>query len=236
MWSARHRQWLVPYARQQRRDATRGGCNQYDQVNLLKSFGLEADFSNGYDQARLASLLKDGRGVLIAVNAGKLWGDPDDIQGGVLNHVVTVTGVACDADSGNVLGFYIADSGRGQAADASRYLSAEDMRNMADAYGANMVYTRDPIKVRNENTDATGNALDNILTGNRGNNTLTGGAGDDLLIGGAGNDTYVFARGDGRDRSTTTMPRAATRMCCSSRTSSRPTSGSARSARTCRST
>jgi Ca2+-binding RTX toxin-like protein len=181
-------------------DATRGGCNQYDQVNLLKSFGLEADFSNGYDQARLASLLKDGRGVLIAVNAGKLWGDPDDIQGGVLNHVVTVTGVACDADSGNVLGFYIADSGRGQAADASRYLSAEDMRNMADAYGANMVYTRDPIKVRNENTDATGNALDNILTGNRGNNTLTGGAGDDLLIGGAGNDTYVFARGDGRDQ------------------------------------
>ena len=181
-------------------DATRGGCNQYDQVNLLKSFGLQADFSNSYDQARLASLLKDGRGVLIAVNAGKLWGDPDYIQGGVLNHVVTVTGVACDADSGNVLGFYIADSGRGQAADANRYLSADDMRNVADAYGANMVYTREPIKVRNEDIDATGNALDNVLTGNRGNNILTGGGGDDILIGGAGNDTYVFARGDGRDQ------------------------------------
>lgn len=181
-------------------DATRGGCNQYDQVNLLKSFGLQADFSNSYDQARLASLLKDGRGVLIAVNAGKLWGDPDYIQGGALNHVVTVTGVACDADSGNVLGFYIADSGRGQAADANRYLSVDEMRNVADAYGANMVYTRDPIKIRNENIDATGNALDNVLTGNRGNNILTGGGGDDILIGGAGNDTYVFARGDGRDQ------------------------------------
>lgn len=181
-------------------DASRGGCNQYDQVNLLKSFGLQADYSNGYDQARLASLLKDGRGVLIAVNAGKLWGDPDYIQGGVLNHVVTVTGVACDADSGNVLGFYIADSGRGQASDANRYLSADDMRNVADAYGANMVYTLDPIKVRNENIDATGNALDNVITGNRGSNILTGGRGDDILIGGAGNDTYVFARGDGRDQ------------------------------------
>lgn len=181
-------------------DAARGGCNQYDQVNLLKSFGLPAEVSDGYDQARLASLLKDGRGVLIAVNAGKLWGDPDYVQGGVLNHVVTVTGVACDAGSGDVLGFYIADSGRGQLADANRYLSAEDMRKVADAYGANMVYTRDPIKVRNENTDATGNALDNVLTGNRGNNILTGGRGDDILIGGAGNDTYVFARGDGRDQ------------------------------------
>ncbi|WP_299533923.1 calcium-binding protein [uncultured Herbaspirillum sp.] len=181
-------------------DASRGGCNQYDQVNLLKSFGLQADFSYGYDQARLASLLKDGRGVLIAVNAGKLWGDPDYIEGGALNHVVTVTGVACDASNGDVLGFYIADSGRGQASDANRYLSADELRKMADAYGANMVYTHDPIKVRNENIDATGNALDNVITGNRGSNILTGGRGDDILIGGAGNDTYVFARGDGRDQ------------------------------------
>jgi Ca2+-binding RTX toxin-like protein len=181
-------------------DASRGGCNQYDQMNLLKSFGLPSDCSYGYDQAKLAGLLKDGRGVLIAVNAGKLWDDPDYVQGGVLNHVVTVTGVACDASSGDVLGFYIADSGRGQAADANRYLSTDDMRKVADAYGANMVYTLDPIKIRNENIDATGNALDNVLTGNRGNNILTGGRGDDTLIGGAGNDTYVFTRGDGRDQ------------------------------------
>ncbi len=63
-----------------------------------------------------------------------------------------------------------------------------------------MVYTLDPIKIRNENIDATGNALDNVLTGNRGNNILTGGRGDDTLVGGAGNDTYVFTRGDGRDQ------------------------------------
>jgi Ca2+-binding RTX toxin-like protein len=39
--------------------------------------------------------------------------------------------------------------------------------------------------------NATGNALDNILTGNAGNNVLNGGAGNDAMAGGAGNDTYV---------------------------------------------
>ncbi|MFD2452638.1 beta strand repeat-containing protein [Ideonella paludis] len=39
--------------------------------------------------------------------------------------------------------------------------------------------------------NATGNALDNVLTGNRGANTLDGGTGADSLVGGAGDDTYV---------------------------------------------
>ncbi|GAB5606502.1 beta strand repeat-containing protein [Sideroxyarcus sp. TK5] len=39
--------------------------------------------------------------------------------------------------------------------------------------------------------NASGNALDNILTGNSGNNVLDGGAGADTMAGGAGNDTYV---------------------------------------------
>jgi VCBS repeat-containing protein len=56
--------------------------------------------------------------------------------------------------------------------------------------------------------NASGNALDNILTGNSGANLLDGGAGADTLIGGAGNDTlmggagndrYVFNPGDGVD-------------------------------------
>ena len=44
--------------------------------------------------------------------------------------------------------------------------------------------------------NATGNALDNILTGNSANNTLTGGAGNDTLDGGAGNDTMVGGAGN----------------------------------------
>ena len=44
--------------------------------------------------------------------------------------------------------------------------------------------------------DATGNALDNVLTGNIANNVLDGGAGADQLIGGDGDDTYVVGAGD----------------------------------------
>lgn len=39
--------------------------------------------------------------------------------------------------------------------------------------------------------NATGNALDNVLTGNASDNTLDGGLGADVLNGGAGNDLYI---------------------------------------------
>ena len=39
--------------------------------------------------------------------------------------------------------------------------------------------------------NATGNALNNVLTGNSGNNVLNGGTGNDTMTGGLGNDTYV---------------------------------------------
>ena len=44
--------------------------------------------------------------------------------------------------------------------------------------------------------NATGNALDNVLTGNSANNTLTGGAGSDRLDGGTGNDTMLGGTGN----------------------------------------
>jgi Ca2+-binding RTX toxin-like protein len=43
----------------------------------------------------------------------------------------------------------------------------------------------------NRSVNATGNAMDNIITGNNGANILDGGIGADTLIGGLGNDTYV---------------------------------------------
>ncbi|HEY9023833.1 MAG TPA: calcium-binding protein, partial [Burkholderiaceae bacterium] len=41
------------------------------------------------------------------------------------------------------------------------------------------------------NADATGNALDNVITGNSGANVIDGGAGADTLAGGAGDDSYI---------------------------------------------
>ena len=45
--------------------------------------------------------------------------------------------------------------------------------------------------IGNNDINATGNTLNNIITGNAGNNTLDGGTGIDTLIGGAGDDTYL---------------------------------------------
>ena len=47
--------------------------------------------------------------------------------------------------------------------------------------------------------DATGNALDNVITGNAGDNVLNGDVGNDTLIGGDGNDVFVYMNGQGSD-------------------------------------
>ncbi len=44
--------------------------------------------------------------------------------------------------------------------------------------------------------DASGNALDNVLTGNSANNTLSGGGGNDYLYGGGGIDVLIGGAGD----------------------------------------
>jgi len=47
-----------------------------------------------------------------------------------------------------------------------------------------------------DNTNATGNSLNNILTGNSGNNILDGKEGNDTLIGGAGDDIYTVTEAE----------------------------------------
>lgn len=170
-------------------DYERGGSNYLGQRALLDSYGIRNGLMQGYNEQGIANLIKGGRGVIIAVNAGKLWGEDAYLDGGAVNHVVTVTGVACDAATGAINGFYIADSGRGLVSDMTRYLSLEEFRRDANVANAYSIYTIDPIKLRNENIDGTGNELANIITGNRGDNILTGGRGNDTIIGQAGNDS-----------------------------------------------
>ena len=55
------------------------------------------------------------------------------------------------------------------------------------------------------NTNATGNALNNLLQGNTGNNTLNGGTGTDQLLGGDGNDLYFVDDLSDRVFETTTL-------------------------------
>ena len=195
----------------------RGGSNYVQQQAILNSYGIRNDLIVGYNEAGTANLLRSGRGVLQAVNAGALWDDPAYNDNGAINHMVTLTGVAYSETSGELLGFYIADSGREKVSDMTRFVGLEQFRRAANVAGGYAIYTLEPLKLWDEDINATGNAQDNLLVGNRGDNLLSGGAGNDTLegqggndvldgglgadtlSGGAGGDTYMFGRGYGHD-------------------------------------
>jgi len=113
-----------------------GGVNDEQMVEILRDYGIEADAydADQYDLEFVAQAIESGRGVIAGVDAGTLWNDPaytDTICGHrAANHAITLTGVARDAETGNVAGFYICDSGAG---DACRYISAEEFHEMCGA-------------------------------------------------------------------------------------------------------
>ncbi|ACB67603.1 Hemolysin-type calcium-binding region [Burkholderia ambifaria MC40-6] len=180
-------------------DYQRGGSNYVQQQALLKSYGITNNLLAGYDEHAVANLVRSGRGVILALNAGRLWGDGAYLDSGGVNHVVTVTGAVYGEADGVLKGFYIADSGRQRVSDMTRYVSLQEFRSAANVPNSYAIYTAEALKLWNEDIDGTGNALDNTIIGNRGNNVLDGGAGNDILVGGLGNDTYRFGRGAGRD-------------------------------------
>ncbi len=178
----------------------RGGSNYMDQQALLNSYGIRNDLIVGYNEQGVANLIRSGRGVIIAVNAGLLWNDPGYVDGGGVNHAVTVTGAVYGEADGELLGFYIADSGRHKVSDMTRFVDIETFRAAAQVPNSYAIYTKEAIKLWDESIDGTGNALANTLVGNRadnlliglgGNDTLDGGAGADTLVGGLGDDTHV---------------------------------------------
>ncbi|WP_321959488.1 calcium-binding protein [Burkholderia cenocepacia] len=180
-------------------DYQRGGSNYIQQQALLRSYGIANNLLAGYDEQAVANLIRSGRGVLLALNSGRLWGDSAYLDGGGVNHVVTVTGAVFGETDGELKGFYIADSGRQRVSDMTRYVSLQELRSAANVTNAYAIYTAEALKLWNEDINGTGNALDNTIIGNRGSNVLDGGAGNDILVGGLGNDTYLFGRGAGRD-------------------------------------
>lgn len=55
-------------------DDQRGSSTYLQQQALLDSYGIRNGVVMGYNEQAVANLIKGGRGVMIAVNAGKLWG------------------------------------------------------------------------------------------------------------------------------------------------------------------
>jgi hypothetical protein len=99
-----------------------GGTTPSDRQAVLANFGINSELRDGSIE-NIASAISEGRGVIAAFDAGKLWGDPDYYGGG---HAVTVTSVKTNSH-GKILGFFVCDSGTG-GNDSAKYYSAKDIR------------------------------------------------------------------------------------------------------------
>jgi hypothetical protein len=115
-----------------------GGTSPQDQVTILSVGGVSAHVEVGNTASTLARQVKDGQGVIIAVNAGVLWNDPSSYQAGQANHAVVVTGVARGLVSGEIDGFYINDSGDGQSGE---FVAITTMQQAWQAVGGVVVVT-----------------------------------------------------------------------------------------------
>lgn len=97
-----------------------GGTTSKDRRNILAHFGLES-WTIAPSVEAIALFVSQGRGVIITVDPGELWQEPEYLNS---FHAVTVTSVKEDLD-GKLLGFYICDSGRCMTTDNARYCEAD---------------------------------------------------------------------------------------------------------------
>lgn len=121
-----------------------GGTVGPQLVEILSTYGIESQYymygDGFYDN--IAEAVESGQGAIVGLSAGSLWDDPASIkiQDGklVADHWVTVTGVARDASTGEIAGFYICDSGRSMESDADRFVSID---KFIDCCGPNVIGT-----------------------------------------------------------------------------------------------
>ncbi len=137
----------------------------------------------------------------------------DTLTGGVGNDTLsglagndTLTGQAGNDSLDGGLGNDAMAGGLGDdtyVVDATTDVVTENANEGADTVQTSVTLTALAANVENLSLlgtaalNATGNALNNVLTGNSAANTLSGGAGNDTMLGGQGNDIYVVdATGD----------------------------------------
>jgi hypothetical protein len=121
--------------------ARSGGTTEAFQAHILNDAGIPAHFETGGSLSDLVRWVIEGRGIILEVNAGELWNSADAYGHGQANHAIVVTGTAVDPHSGEMIGFYINDSGRGYPGDSGRFISVALMQRMWSNTGANAVIT-----------------------------------------------------------------------------------------------
>jgi hypothetical protein len=118
-----------------------GGTTILDQARILDDWGVPATPEQSGSLEGLASQVEEGRGVIAEVNAGVLWDQAESYGDGSWNHAIVITGVARDAQTGEVLGFFINDSGK---PESGRFIDAPTMQQAFIEAGGWSVATVQP--------------------------------------------------------------------------------------------
>jgi len=102
-----------------------------DRSEIWNHFGIDSSYhfrdkSDGYDVNDIANSVEEEKAMSVGVNVSKLWGEDiiSDAYGvSQSNHVISVVSTERHAETNELLGVYINDTGRGDENDAGRYLS-----------------------------------------------------------------------------------------------------------------
>jgi hypothetical protein len=117
-----------------------GGTTVLDQTQVLQDHGVAAH-PEVMNVDALADQVEQGKGIIVEANAGVLWNDANYFEQGDANHAVVVTGVARDSQTNAVAGFYINDSGTG---DAGKFVDKATMSQAWEQTGGLTVVTDTP--------------------------------------------------------------------------------------------
>ena len=124
-----------------------GGTFLDNEGKLLRDHGLNVKVFSPTEKpaaakalsAELDKAIEKNGGALVGVEAGRLWNDPDSSGG----HIIFVTGEEVSNKNGQVLGYYINDTGTGEAA---RFVPKKDFDRAWRAHGYELVVFNEKTK------------------------------------------------------------------------------------------
>lgn len=141
-------QQIVDYARNNNLCSNTGGTDPrfIRLTSLWKYFGMTSTTSFNNSAESLATIVESGRGVVISVDSDVLWDQGSQNYYSQVDHAITVTSTARDVQTGELIGFYICDSGRCSPDDGGRFVSIQLMNDAHfNAVGHGMIYTNNII-------------------------------------------------------------------------------------------
>ncbi|MHB8277445.1 MAG: hypothetical protein ACYDIA_07310 [Candidatus Humimicrobiaceae bacterium] len=132
-----------------------GGTSREELSEVLNGIGIPNHYcgndsynDDSYNEpvANIANLVENGYGVILGVNAGYLWNDIYQVGDGGANHAISVIGTARNAETNELVGLYICDTGRTTIEDIGRFIRIDEISDIYNVVGGVAIITNNPIR------------------------------------------------------------------------------------------